>query len=175
MNTTTRRVMVKTSMWSQVIIPQEDIDNVGGDINKLELEDYSIEEDRDSFEWEEDFNILDYDPEVDGGEMNIFLKNNVLVCRSSNTSDLQYSFSPNSQQTLLNTYEEFLEDHFQEEDRDTHRLSTTTFRQFIEEKFEVDEMVDEFNMEIYHDICEGFGRNEEDPQSVQWSLRIYPK
>ena len=31
-------------------------------------------------------------------------------------------------------FEEFLEEHFEEEDRDTHRNSPSTFRQFIEEE-----------------------------------------
>lgn len=71
-NTTTipphhfRRVMVKTSRWVEVRIPQGDIDEVGGDINELELEEYSVEEDEGTFEWEEEFNILDYDAAVDG-------------------------------------------------------------------------------------------------------------
>jgi hypothetical protein len=105
---------------------------------------------------------------------NIFITHNVLVCRTTPNHDLQYCFTPKGQEDLSEAFAEFLEEHFEPEDREAADNSKT-FKQFMEDTFYPDEITDEFDVKVYYDVENGFGQHEENPDTVIWSVDVYER
>jgi len=106
---------------------------------------------------------------------NIFNTHNVLVGRHTQNSCLEYCFTKKGQEDLSEAFEEFLEEHFEPEDREAANNSKT-FKQFMDETFYPDEITSEFEVEVYQDIVDGFGRNEVNPgYFVEWRVDVYEK
>ena len=105
---------------------------------------------------------------------NIFNTHNVLVGRHTPHSLQEWSFTQKGQEDLSEAFEEFLEEHFEPEEREAANNSKT-FKQFMEETFYPDEITGEFEVQVYQDVVNGFGRNEEDPDTVEWLVDVYER
>lgn len=104
-------------------------------------------------------------------ENSIFNTHDVLVCRTSNVSDLQLCFTDNSKRQLLDTFQEFLEEHFEPEERENANNSVI-FKQFMEETFYPDEISSEYEMEVYYDVSDLQLGTE---HQVIWSIDVREK
>lgn len=107
-------------------------------------------------------------------DINIFNTHDVLVCRTSNTRDLQLMFTDNSRQEIEDAFIEFLEEHFEPEERDSEN-NASTFSQFMEETFPYpDEISNQYEMKVYLDVENGFN-SRENKNTVEWSIAINEK
>ena len=105
---------------------------------------------------------------------NIFSSHNVIVGRHTPHSMLEYSFTQKGQEDLSEAFTEFLEEHFEPEDREAADNSNT-FKQFMDETFYPDQITGEFDVEVYQDVVNGFGRDEENPDTVEWRVDVYER
>ena len=105
---------------------------------------------------------------------NIFNTHNVLVGRHTPHSMLEFCFTQKGREDLSEAFTEFLEEHFEPEDREAADNSNT-FKQFMDETFYPDEIIGEFDVEVYQDVVDGFGQHEEDPDTVEWMVDVYER
>lgn len=100
----------------------------------------------------------------------VFNTHNVLVCRSSNVRDLQLCFTDEGQDKLSADFQEYLEEHFEPEERESSNNSVI-FKQFMEETFYPDEIPSEYSMKVYLDVENGFNP-QENKNTVEWNIVI---
>jgi|11_taG_2_1085331.scaffolds.fasta_scaffold11576_2 hypothetical protein len=105
---------------------------------------------------------------------NVFNTHNVLVGRQTPSSLQEWSFTKKGQEDLSEAFVEFLEEHFEPEDREAADNSKT-FKQFMKETFYPDEITSEFEVEVYQDTVNGFGRKEVNPDLVEWKIDVYER
>ena len=70
----------------------------------------------------------------------------------------------------MEAFAEYLEEHFEEEERDNANNSTI-FKQFMDETFYPDEISQEFEMGVYMDVEDGFNPRE-NRNTVEWNIRV---